>query len=296
MKYFIDTEFHEYKKKNKLLLGKSVNTIELISIGIVSESCEYPTKQMTYDHYDSEGKCKTPSREYYAICKEFDVYAAWNSFQMKTEMRDAGMRKVEVKEYWLRENVLKPIFTDLLCKERVFLRVLWNNRDKNKDIEVLLNKEFTYSHLKSLLKKHGKTKTQIAEEIHAFIYEEYLKGTGLSYPEAFDYSNPKYDPEFYAYYADYDWVVFCWLFGRMIDLPKGFPKYCKDLKQLLDHIQETKPNVQRIGWSEVKSRKLNIKDAFKIKLMDSYPKQDNEHNALADAKWNLKLFNFLIDK
>ncbi len=28
-------------------------------------------------------------------------------------------------------------------------------------------------------------------------------------------------PEFWAYYADYDWVVFCQLFGRMIDLLKG---------------------------------------------------------------------------
>jgi hypothetical protein len=40
--------------------------------------------------------------------------------------------------------------------------------------------------------------------------------------------------EFWAYHADYDWVVLCQLFGRMIDLPNGFPKYCRDFKQLLD--------------------------------------------------------------
>lgn len=40
-------------------------------------------------------------------------------------------------------------------------------------------------------------------------------------------------PEFWGYYADYDWVVFCWIFGKMIDLPKGFPMYCRDLKQSL---------------------------------------------------------------
>jgi hypothetical protein len=41
-------------------------------------------------------------------------------------------------------------------------------------------------------------------------------------------------PEFWAYYADYDWVVLCQLFGRMIDLPEGWPMYCRDLKQFAD--------------------------------------------------------------
>lgn len=40
-------------------------------------------------------------------------------------------------------------------------------------------------------------------------------------------------PEFWAYYADYDWVVLCRLFGRMIDLPQHWPRYCLDLKQEL---------------------------------------------------------------
>jgi hypothetical protein len=42
------------------------------------------------------------------------------------------------------------------------------------------------------------------------------------------------NPEFWGYYADYDWVVFCWLFGSMVDLPEGWPMYCKDYKQLID--------------------------------------------------------------
>ncbi|HEX2679582.1 MAG TPA: hypothetical protein VHM19_23190 [Polyangiales bacterium] len=41
-------------------------------------------------------------------------------------------------------------------------------------------------------------------------------------------------PEFWAYFADYDWVALCQLYGRMIDLPKGWPMYCRDLKQLAD--------------------------------------------------------------
>jgi hypothetical protein len=41
-------------------------------------------------------------------------------------------------------------------------------------------------------------------------------------------------PRFIGYYAAYDWVVFCQLFGRMVDLPAKFPQYCIDLKQVLD--------------------------------------------------------------
>jgi len=39
-------------------------------------------------------------------------------------------------------------------------------------------------------------------------------------------------PEFWGYFCDYDWVVFCQLFGTMMNLPKGWPMYCNDVKQL----------------------------------------------------------------
>ena len=65
-------------------------------------------------------------------------------------------------------------------------------------------------------------------------------------------------PEFWAYYADYDWVALCQLFGRMIDLPKHFPMFCRDLKQLA--VDKGNPPL---------------------------PKQTiGEHDALADARWN----------
>ncbi len=38
-------------------------------------------------------------------------------------------------------------------------------------------------------------------------------------------------PQFWGYYADYDWVLFAQLWGRMIDLPPGWPMFCMDLKQ-----------------------------------------------------------------
>ena len=72
-------------------------------------------------------------------------------------------------------------------------------------------------------------------------------------------------PEIWAYYADYDWVVLCQLFGRMIDLPKGWPMYCRDLKQLADSL----------GNPEL-------------------PKQDGaEHFALHDALWARDAHAFL---
>ena len=40
-------------------------------------------------------------------------------------------------------------------------------------------------------------------------------------------------PEFWAYFADYDWVVLCQLYGRMINLPEGWPMWCRDVKQAL---------------------------------------------------------------
>lgn len=54
-------------------------------------------------------------------------------------------------------------------------------------------------------------------------------------------------PEFWAYYADYDWVVLCQLFGRMIDLPKGWPMYCRDLKQLADSLGNPPLPEQKAG-------------------------------------------------
>lgn len=72
-------------------------------------------------------------------------------------------------------------------------------------------------------------------------------------------------PEFWGYYADYDWVAFCWLFGAMIDLPKGWPMYCRDLKQLADSLD--KPRFEG-------------------------PK--GEHHALTDAKWNKAFYEYLM--
>jgi hypothetical protein len=92
-----------------------------------------------------------------------------------------------------------------------------------------------------------------------------------------DFCDPeKYGkPEFWGYYADYDWVALCQLFGTMMDLPKGWPRYCRDIKQEADR----KEADARIKHPE-----------FKLWL----PEQGKgEHHALADARWNRKAWEYV---
>lgn len=119
-----------------------------------------------------------------------------------------------------------------------------------------------------------------------------------SYTEGF-WFNTNGD-EVFGYYSDYDWVVFCSLFGRMIDLPTGFPMYCKDLKQMLDEKADLTDWHHRNrggighGYIEPGNTSLSLKEKLKVmKNYKGYPKQKNEHNALADAKWNYELYKFL---
>lgn len=41
-------------------------------------------------------------------------------------------------------------------------------------------------------------------------------------------------PEFWTYFGAYDWVALCQLFGKMVDLPTGWPFLAYDLRQWLD--------------------------------------------------------------
>jgi hypothetical protein len=71
--------------------------------------------------------------------------------------------------------------------------------------------------------------------------------------------------EFWGYYADYDHVVMAQLFGRMVDMPEGFPWYTLDIKQ----------EAHRLG-------------------NPALPEQiQTEHHALNDARWNKKAWQFL---
>jgi len=222
MKFFLDTEFHEFKK-GKRILGiqtAAIDTIDLISIGIVTETGE----------------------TFYEICNEFDIEEAWNN-------------------EWLNANVLTKLFQDLLNLESEFPLT-------NTDVS-----DYTLWNLSYLLRKQGSTKAVIAKRVKEFVYLH----SQINDPEAIEnWEDVKhlFPIEFYGYYADYDWVVLCWLFGRMIDLPAGFPFYCRDLKQMLDDEGDLGPD-----WKQ-----------------ENCPVPVEEHNALADAEWNLDLYNAIMNR
>lgn len=73
--------------------------------------------------------------------------------------------------------------------------------------------------------------------------------------------NERLRPQFWAYFASYDWVCFCWLMkSRMIDLPNGWPQFCMDLKQSM-----AERGMQETYLPEKDKRK--------------------QHDALEDARW-----------
>lgn len=253
MKYFFDTEFHERIKKP--WFGKKYHLMELISIGIVDED----------------------GRTYYAVSSDFDLKAAWNN-------------------EWLRDNVLYPIYKELrdIQNESVGERLVYGH----------LWQFFSYKSLKVLISWHGKNNDQIAAEIFNFVNPDLgFHVTGYNNSEFRDPMNPmavhfeKHNvidikehyyaqPEFYAYFADYDWVLLCSLFGCMMQLPPGFPMYCKDLKQYKDEAVEK--GIYHTNGETTKEGLLIVFEALK-----DYPLNDNSHNALSDAKWNYKLYKFL---
>jgi len=278
MKYFIDTEFLEGPQKEKfpisLFRKNTPPTIDLISIGIVAED----------------------GREYYAISKDFNLDEAWNRYDLEEQSGD--MRNIFPegrKIYWLRENVLKPIWRESF-KEYELTNDVYSNKQANVFVENVdsgsLDHLFCFRSMKSLLELYGKTNKQIAEEVKHFCNSEYhsvkAKRSICSVSDQTPFAKK---PEFYAYYADYDWVVFCWIFGKMMDLPNGFPMYCKDLKQMMDDKQNSR--IEMNGHKIRANRpSLNIYDVD-LKNHPGYPKQENEHSAIDDARWNKKLFDFL---
>lgn len=94
-----------------------------------------------------------------------------------------------------------------------------------------------------------KWRTEIRDEVQAFVLAH----------------GPKV--EMWGYYADYDHVVLCQLFGTMMDLPRGFPMYTRDIKQLCVSLGDPKLPEQGKG----------------------------EHHALLDARWNQIAYEFLVE-
>lgn len=247
MKYFLDTEFSEHFK-----LGWNLchyHTIELIQIGIVAED----------------------GRTYTAINKNFNPKKA---------------------NQWVKDNVLKAIVLNYLET-----RFGQERLDLIADLEgKTIEQSFKY-----LQRRIGKSQKQIAAEVFDFINPDL--GYNVSAYNNSEFKNPDsyvsklFDahnvtlikdhyyaqPEFYGYFCDYDWVLFCSMFGTMMDLPPGFPMYMRDLKQTMDE------TILRYYAAD----KLTPELTAKFKKEEFYPKPTIEHDALADAQFNYQLYKFL---
>lgn len=78
------------------------------------------------------------------------------------------------------------------------------------------------------------------------------------------------DVEFWGYFADYDWLVLCQLFGRMIDLPPGWPWFCRDIMQLISEHKIPGPALPVLNPHEA-------------------------HDALVDATWTMRSHEFILE-
>jgi len=141
---------------------------------------------------------------------------------------------------WVKENVIEPLYLNTV------------HGDMRNQL-----------HISNFNKLKGKPNSVIAFELKHFLKPWMLTPTM--------YHEKNRDIELYAYFADYDWVAFCSLFGRMIDLPPGLPMYCRDLKQMMDDRGLSE------DWKQ-----------------SACPDPVGQHDALVDAKWNMKLHNCIL--
>lgn len=79
------------------------------------------------------------------------------------------------------------------------------------ECDLTLASEWVVNNVIPHLTGDKKPRKQIADEISEFII-------------------PGDDPQIWAYYGAYDWVVFCQLYGRMLDIPSHIPHFFHDVK------------------------------------------------------------------
>lgn len=201
-------------------------------------------------------------REYSAISKEYNYNHA---------------------DKWVKENVIIPLYLKTVP-------------DGSKFTEMNFNKSY------------GISNAQIAKDIFSFVNPQindgdYTAEIESGYFQALHnmqylpadkknrYARVRAQPEFYGYYCDYDWVLFCSLYGRMIDLPEGYPMYCRDVKQLVDEwvIRSIPSFVKHAG-----GRPVTFDEGLTaLKRDPNYPQNDQEHNSIADARWIHELYKFI---
>lgn len=106
-----------------------------------------------------------------------------------------------------------------------------------------------------LLHPDVKAKSVIAQEVEAFLLD-CLKVEDVGISD---------ELELWSWYAAYDYVALCQLWGRMALLPDFIPQYTNDIRTLL----------QIFGTPETKV-------------------QESNHNALADAHYHKRLYDNIV--
>lgn len=165
---------------------------------------------------------------------------------------------------WVKENVILPLYRKQIpgikeiCDDDSFHRLVGkSNKEIAREIFDFVNPDLAFpafSYNNSELKDRN-------TKIHKHFEAHNVIGINNYY-----YAQPT----FIGYFSSYDWVLFCSLFGRMIDLPHGFPMFPIDVKQMM----------------EERGLDGKWKD-------ENCPEPQNAHDALADARWNKKLYEMV---
>lgn len=203
-------------------------------------------------------------REYHAISNEYNY---------------------EDANEWVKENVIMPLYRDTV-----------HGYARN------------HTHEHNFHKYCGKSNKEIAREIVRFVNPiigemcdplpvnpEYIRVHNCKeFKDGFDGATyMRAQPEFWAYFGDYDWVLLCSLFGTMMDLPEGFPMYCCDVKQLLD---ERVREVLRPGYAGELANVPLEECIRQFELLPGYPVNLRPHLSKEDARQEKLLYEFLTRK
>lgn len=82
-------------------------------------------------------------------------------------------------------------------------------------------------------------------------------------------------PEFWAWYAAYDWVVLCQLHGSMVNLPDNWPRFVRDLRQLTGGINW--PPIADVDAPEGLPEHHALADAYDLRARDRWYLKEGQY-------------------
>lgn len=159
-------------------------------------------------------------------------------------------------EFYDNGNRIAPISLGMVCEDGRQLYIEWDNAaNVCRESQWLLENVYPHLYL------------QPGKLLSGDMLQSATVSREAAQSEILKFVAPYSKPEFWAYFAAYDWVVLSQIYGGMLNLPGRFPHHCMDLQQ---------------WWKQ-----LGFPDDVKP------PKPTDAHNALADALWNQEFYNAL---